>query len=126
MNARLQTAAPLVIAFCCFANSLAAAEPVVLNFDELKADDIIGNPLGIFPADTYRKQGVDLTTVACSGQPTVGKRIVVRQTYAGFEVIGGTGQPAISPPNFVIPCRGGPKGCVLMKFTSPVTRVRLT
>jgi hypothetical protein len=126
MDATLQTAVTMAIAVGYFANSVAAAEPVVLHFDELKVDDVVGNPLGIFPAGTYRKQGVVLTTVVCQGQPAVGKQLAVRQTYNGFEVIGGASQPAISAPNFVIPFGGGPKGCVVMKFTSPVTRARLT
>ena len=55
----------------------------------------------------------------------MGKEIVLRQTYAGFEVIGGHGQPAISRPNFVFSVGGAPNGCVLMKFNAPVSRVRL-
>lgn len=108
------------------ASPLLAVEPTVLDFDELKADDVVGKLVGIYASNTYHKQGVVLSTALCRGQPLVGKQIIVRQTYAGFEVIGGHGQPAISPPNFVIPVGGGPQGCVLMKFSAPVVRVRVT
>ena len=126
MTARIRMAIAMAIALGCVENSLTAADPIVLHFDELKVDNIIGNRLGIFPADKYHTKGVSLTTVTCSGRAVVGNIIQVRQIYAGFEVVGGADQPAISPPNFVIPFGGGPARCVLMKFSDPVVRVRLT
>jgi hypothetical protein len=126
MSSNQLTAVVCAIILVQISCSLEAAEPTVLNFDELKADDVVGNVLGIYSADTYLRKGVVLTSGLCRGQPLVGKQLAVRQTYAGFEVVGGDRQPAISSPNFVIPVGGGPEGCVLMRFSAPVVRIQLT
>jgi hypothetical protein len=104
--------------------SAGAAEKI--DFDEIPADDKVGNASGICPAKFYKHRGVVISTVRGRGDATAGKSMTLTNVYAGFEVIGGPSQPAISLPNFVIPIGGTKNGCLLMEFTRPVTRVSVT
>src|ERR1700686_2274369 len=62
MNARLRSAVALAITLGYFANSLVAGEPIVLYFDELQADDVVGNPLEVQSKIPFRYALFQCTT----------------------------------------------------------------
>lgn len=96
---------------------------VEINFDELQADGIIGNSVGIYPGNHYASSGVLFHT----GELVQGSGGIFTLTNPidSFEVLGGPGQPFVSSPNFAIP-RGAGTRDLLMIFTTLVTSVSLT
>jgi hypothetical protein len=116
----------LLVLIC--ANYLCAPQvssAVTVNFDDLAADGIIGNPLGIYPGNQYAALGVLFRTGSLTDNVAVGNTVTLTNQVDGFEVLGGPGQPAISPPNLAIAIGGGLND-LLMTFTRPVTSVQLT
>ncbi len=97
-------------------------ETTTLNFDELPADNVVGNAVGRCAVDVYRKLGLLIGTCDLTGVPAVGKTIRLTNPVAGFEVMGGHDQPYLSPYNFVIAAGGGTHD-VLLTFEEPVTSV---
>ena len=101
----------------------AYAGTVHINFDELSADGIVGNPLGVYSGDHYASQGILIRTGELIAGP--GGTGIFTNVINSFEVLGGPGQPAVSLPNFAIPLGSGTRD-VLFIFTKPVTSVSLT
>jgi PEP-CTERM motif-containing protein len=83
------------------------------------------NSLGIYPGNQYAALGILFRTGSVTGNVAVGNTVTLDNSVDGFEVLGGPGQPAISPPNFAIPLGAGLND-LLMTFTTPVTSVQLT
>lgn len=97
-------------------------ETTVLNFDELAADDVVGNALGRCAANLYRQHGLLMETCDLTGTPRIGRNVRLINPVAGFEVLGGPDQPFISPYNFVIPAGRGTHD-LLLTFDEPVVAV---
>jgi hypothetical protein len=102
------------------------AAPVVINFDDVAADDIIDNALGVYPGDQYAGSGVLFRTGIMTGEVAVGHIVTLTDPVDEFEVLGGPGQPSISDPNFAIPRGAGNARDLLMIFTTPVTSIQVT
>lgn len=96
---------------------------VEINFDELQADGIIGNSIGIYPGNHYASSGVLFRTGELVSGPN--GTYILTNPVDSFEVLGGPGQPAVSAPNFAIP-RGAGTRDLLMIFTLAVTSVTVT
>jgi hypothetical protein len=116
------------VIFLCFlmgtAGTIGSAQEVpppslVLNFDEVFVDNILGNPLGVFPADYYAKDGVRIRTVESVGRADIGRDLHLNLIFNGFELLGGPDQPSISRPNHLI-AFGGQTSDVLLQFAGPV------
>jgi hypothetical protein len=119
---------PSALAMICLllaASSPAVASPVIINFDDLAADDVIGNEVGLYPGSQYVTAGVSLRTGRLLGTVEVGGIVTLDDPVDSFEILGGPGEPAISPPNFAIPLNGSIND-LLMMFPSPITSVSVT
>ena len=103
--------------------SVTQAGMVRIGFDELPADGIVGNSLGIYSGDHYASSGVLFRTGELVAGPSGTYDFI--NSVNSFEVLGGPGQPSISPPNFVTSLGAGTRD-LLMIFTTPVTSVSLT
>ena len=101
----------------------AHANPISINFDELAADGIVGNSTGIYAGNHYAGLGILFRTGDLVAGP--GGTVILTNPVDSFEVLGGPGQPAISPPNLAIPLGLGLRD-ILFIFTTPVTSVSLT
>lgn len=100
-------------------------ETTILMFDELVADQIMGNAVGRYPADLFhKKHQLWIGTCQASGTPEVGKTIQLERPEAMFEVVGGRNQPYISAQNILV-AFGGEKSDLLLTFEQPVTSVSI-
>ncbi len=100
-------------------------ESVVVAFDELKADGILGNPIGRYASDAYRTQhGLWIGTCQLMGRPVVGEEVQLTDPLAAWEILGGADQPFVSPFNMIVAAGGGNRD-LLLSFEKPVYSVSI-
>ncbi len=100
-------------------------ESVVVTFDELKADGILGNPVGRYASDAYRTQhGLWIDrTCQLMGTPVVGEEVQLTDPMAAWEALGGADQPYVSPFNMIV-AAGGAIAIFCFPLSSRSTRYR--
>lgn len=101
-------------------------EQIVIDFDELDADHIVGNRVGLYASDQYAGRGVRIASGVVDGLMKVGGTVRVATRIHGFEVLGGIGQHPISHPNMIVATGNRAPGALLFKFEQPVKSVSVT